>query len=82
MTPRKRTEITIETDRLVIIRRQHSTRAWCEKCGCDVDVVQAEILASMAQPRLGGGGEVRKWHSVEAPDGTPLVCLPSLLKSM
>ncbi len=81
MTARKRTEITIETNQLVIIRRQRSTRAWCQKCGCDVDVVQAEILTGVAHPRL-GGGEVRKWHSVEAPDGSSLVCLPSLLKSV
>ncbi|MGA7685345.1 MAG: hypothetical protein WCA58_10055 [Terriglobales bacterium] len=84
MTRHKRTEITIETDRVLIIGRRHSTRAWCPECGRDVYVVQAQMLTSGAQPRLlkGEGGGPQPWHSFEGPDGKQLVCLESLLKAI
>jgi hypothetical protein len=82
MAAHKRTEITIETERVVIIKRQQSTRAWCQQCGCEVYVVEAEMLTGMAQPSLTAGAPATKWHCFEGPDGTPLVCLESLLESM
>jgi hypothetical protein len=91
----KRTEITLETDRIWVLRRSHSRRAWCAECGREVDVVmlkEAEALTGMTQPALSqplttqpllpGCGEGAGWHWSEAPDGSPLVCLESLLKSM
>jgi len=30
---------------------------------------------------LDTGGETKQWHCLEGPDGTPLVCLESLLKA-
>jgi|HubBroStandDraft_5_1064220.scaffolds.fasta_scaffold04760_3 hypothetical protein len=81
-TNRKRIEITIETEWMLTIRRSGCSRLWCRQCGCEADVVQAETLTGMGQPRLGEGAEVKKWHLIEGPDGTPLVCLESLLKSM
>jgi len=57
-----------------------------------VDLVQAEALTGMnlmdmtlmdmAQPRLGDCAAANKWHFLKGPDGTPLVCLESLLKAM
>jgi len=91
----KRTEITLETDRIWIIRKLHSRRAWCAECGREVDMVglkEAEALSGTMQPKLsrplttqpmlpGGRGDGRGWHWSEAADGAPLVCLESLLKS-
>src|SRR5208282_3201287 len=91
----KRTEITLETDRIWIIRKSHSRRAWCAECGREVDMVvlkEAEVLSGMTQPMLsqplttqpmlpGGRGDSRGWHWSEAADGSPLVCLESLLRS-
>jgi hypothetical protein len=80
----KRIKITIETERILKIRRSVCTRLGCQKCGCEVDVVdlsQAEVLTGIAQSTLHTGLEVDKWHSVEGPDGTLFVCLRSLLKS-
>ncbi len=67
---------------MMTIRRSGCHRLWCQQCGCEVDVVQAEILTGMGQPRLGDGAEVKKWHLIEAPDGTQFVCLGSLLQSV
>ncbi len=78
-------KITIETDRILMIRSRGCTRLWCQECGGEVDVVdlrQAEILTSVARPKPRAGAEANQWHYFESPDGTQLVCLQSLLKSM
>lgn len=76
----KRIEITIQTDQILTIRRSACARLWCRQCGCEVDVVQAEILSGKGR-MLDTGGETKQWHCFEGPDGTPLVCLESLLKA-
>jgi hypothetical protein len=81
MALHRRIEITIETDRILTIRRKDCARRWCPICGCDVYVVQAEILNSMGQPTLDDGNAVEEWHCFEGPDGKLLICLKSLLKS-
>lgn len=48
----KRTEITMETDQITIIRGSHSTWGYCRECGREVDVVtvkEAEELQGKAQ---------------------------------
>ena len=90
----KRTEITLETDRIWIIRKAHSRRAWCAECGREMDMVglkEAQMLSGMTQPTLSqpqttqpmllGCGGSGGWHWSQAADGSPLVCLESLLKS-
>jgi hypothetical protein len=74
MTVRDRTEITIETDRVLIIRGhgskgersgQEPKRVWCEKCGRDVDTVGFEdmrTLTAASHPTLPGGAELEGWH--------------------
>jgi hypothetical protein len=68
-----------------MIRRRASVRLWCQKCGCEVDVVdlpQAEILTGIAAPVFRACAEAHQWHSFSGPDGTLLVCLESVLKSI
>jgi hypothetical protein len=87
----KRTEITLETDRIWIIRKSHSTWGWCAECGREVEMVglkEAEVLWGIARPLIatqpmlpGGRGDSRGWHWSESADGSPLVCLESVLKS-
>lgn len=82
MTPYKRTRITIETEQVLIIRRRGCTRRWCWECGRDVDMVeldQAGALTGVAHRRLRECARIEKWHLAAAPDGSPLVCLDSLL---
>jgi hypothetical protein len=80
VAPYKRTEITVETDRVWIIRKSHSTRVWCEKCGREVEMVglrEAAALSGVGQPVL-LDTDGRDWHRTQAPDGSPLICLESL----
>lgn len=55
MTTGKRTEITIETDQILIIRRRSSTQVWCRECGREVNIVglgEAGVLTGMSGQAL------------------------------
>jgi hypothetical protein len=95
----KRTEITLETDQIWVIRRSHSRRAWCAECGREMDMVglkEAQALSGKTQPALSqplttqplttqpmlpSSGDSGGWHLSQAADGSPLICLESVLKS-
>jgi hypothetical protein len=80
---RKGTQITVETDPVLIIRRRHATRAWCRECGCEADFVPVEQMGRLV--RLGPEtpdpkpGEDR-CHVARGEDGLVLVCLDSWLR--
>jgi hypothetical protein len=83
MVGRKRTEITIESDQLLIIRRRRTVRFWCQECGCELEMIsvaEAEALTGITRPMLDDGAEARGWHFAEASDNATLVCLESLRK--
>jgi hypothetical protein len=78
-------EITIQTDRLVLIRGRRSTRAWCQQCGREVEMVglaQAAALTGGNKPLLPGSDQNHGWHVSEDQNGSPLICLESVLKSI
>ena len=82
---RKRTEITIETDRLLIIRRRRTVRFWCRQCRREVDMIdlrEAEALTGTPQAVLSCGRGDRGWHWSQAEDGSPLLCLESVRRSL
>jgi len=76
---RKRMEVTVETDQVLIIRRRRSTRGWCQECGSEVEIVSLEDAAAIAginSPLL-HDGMAQRWH-FSGSEGT-WVCLESLL---
>ena len=81
----RRMQITIETDEVTIIRRRHARHVWCRECACEVEVVgmeEAGVLAGITPQALRNCGQSQEWHLSQASDGTLLVCLTSLLKTM
>jgi hypothetical protein len=82
----KRTEITVEIDRLLIVRRRHSTRLWCRECGRETDFVSWEQMVKMEQGGrlLGTGARVAEpqpansFHTQETRRERVLVCLESV----
>ena len=79
-----RTEITVETDLILIIRRNRVLRVWCPKCGCEVEMVsvgEAEEFTGMSGQVLRDRAQAQGWHFSESQDGTALVCLESVLKA-
>jgi len=80
---RKRTEITIETDRVVTIRRRRAHEVWCRECGRLVDAVgldEAGVVGGVAQAGVRDQAWAQAWHVCEGWDGELLICVQSLLK--
>lgn len=85
MMRKKRTEITIETDRIVLIKgRRPQARAWCMSCASQVSMVTVDEAASFAHVssraiyRWIEGGEL---HFIETADGRLVICLNSILSA-
>lgn len=78
----KRTRITVETEQVLIVRRRACAQRWCWECGREVDMVgfaQAAVLTGVAQRSLRDHARAEKWHLAETNDGSPLICLESLV---
>ncbi len=82
MVTRKRTEITVETERVIVIPAPTMPfHLWCQACCARVEMMTAEQAARLLQvtPRV-----VYRWveaqllHFIEEPDGRVLVCRNSL----
>jgi hypothetical protein len=78
----KRTEITIESEMTMILRRPTGPlRAWCDHCGAESLMLTpdaAAALAGVTTRLIYARVECGTLHYAELPDGTMLVCAPSL----
>lgn len=78
---KKRTEVTIETERLLVIRNRPQSVMWCEQCRDEVRMLTVDQAAlrmkirSLMIYRLVETGDL---HFAENEEGILLVCLDSL----
>lgn len=81
MRTKKRTEITIETDRVVVIsKRQRSVLAWCRKCRCRVQMItvdEAATIAGVSSRMIYRWVEAERLHFTETAEGHLLICCQS-----
>jgi len=86
VTKKKGTEITVETERVLVIRRRYrAVEKWCACCGESVLMIRPDQAAAVAGKSLRAifnEVEAAALHFVERPDGMLLICLNSLLKLM
>lgn len=79
---KRRTEITIETQRVLMInRRRVSAVAWCDGCGWQVRMIkpdEAAVWAGLSTRTIYRWIEARQLHFVEGTEGSLLICLRSL----
>ncbi len=82
MRVHKRTEITVETNEVLVVRRTKVYRGWCALCARKVDMVGLSEARAMAgiSPEHGDAGRSAQWHVFEGQQ-TALVCLDSVLKA-
>ena len=81
----RKLEITIQTSQLLTIWGSRSSRAWCQQCNAVRDVVSLEtagLLADSIATLLKSGPLSMDWHISQSPDGSPRICLPSLLRML
>jgi hypothetical protein len=80
---RRRTEITVETDQVFVIRPHRSPHhAWCSECAEPsslVPVHQAAQLIRVHSRRVYGWMAADQLHYREMEDGRLLICLNTLL---
>jgi hypothetical protein len=79
---KRKTEITVETERVVVIRRgRSSVQGWCQECARPVKMLTAEAAASVAgvsRRTIYRWAEAEKVHFTEMPNGVLFICLNSL----
>ena len=72
-----RTEITVETERLVVVNRRRTKDAWCSSCARQVQMLtvdDAAILFHVASRTIFHWAESRVVHASETPEGLLLIC--------
>jgi hypothetical protein len=78
---RKRTEITVEIDRLLVIRRPERAVAWCAACARHQEMLasdDAAIAAHVKSSTIFRWAESGRIHGTETPEGLLLICPESL----
>ena len=79
---KKRTEITIETERVIVIRRRRlPVHAWCQPCGGQVVMVtvdEAARAACVSARTVYRWVEDEKLHFIETAEGGLLICQASI----
>jgi len=79
---KRRTEITIETDRVFVMsRRRISVLTWCVACGARVTMItpdEAALSARTSSRTIYRWMEAERVHFTETADGLLLVCTNSL----
>ena len=83
MRTKRKTDITVETDQVVVIRQQKKlARAWCGQCAGQakmLTIAQAAAVACVSQRTIFRRVEAGLLHFTETPDGVLFICLNSLL---
>lgn len=82
MRKKRRTEITIETEQILVLRgRKSSVSAWCNNCAEQVIMVtpdEAAALARVSSRAICRWVEMERLHFRETPEGALFICLNSL----
>jgi hypothetical protein len=79
----KQTKITIETDSLLVLRGRSSLRAWCPQCAAEgemIPVAGVGVISNLEPRTVEAWLESEEIHQSQTTEGTPLICLNSLLK--
>ena len=79
----KRTKITIETDSLLILRGRSLRRGWCPQCGSEVEMIplgNVGVISNLSPREVEAWIQSEDLHHSKATDGSPLICLNSMLK--
>ena len=80
---RKRTEITVETDEILVRHGPQITKRWCPECATEVSMTTPEIASAMISDlafTITQGIQAGQGHSAESLVGRRLVCLKSLVQ--
>ena len=77
----RRTEITVEIERLVLVDRHQTEAQWCDNCNGYVPMLtidEAAIAARVNWRAILGWADSGRIHSIETPQGLLLICPNSI----
>lgn len=78
----KQTKITLETDSLVVLRGRSSPRAWCPRCGAEVEMIamqETAVMTNLNPTALEEWLKSDELHRLPTAGSSTLICLNSLL---
>lgn len=78
---KRRIEITIETDSVVIASARKTSLIWCDSCNADVRMISVDEAAALTQQSartIYKWAEARRIHFTETKGGRLFICLNSL----
>ena len=78
---KKRIEVTIETERLLIARNRKFATIWCDDCSSLVKMItvdEAAVLAQQTERTIYGWVEAGSLHFSETSEGRLFICLNSI----
>jgi hypothetical protein len=78
----KQTKITIETDSILLLRGRNATRAHCPRCNAESEMIEIgnlQVVSNLDRPSLEEWINSGELHRLRGDDGSPLICLNSLL---
>lgn len=79
----KKTKITMESDSLLVLRGRIPLRAWCPECGAEGEMIPLDdlgVISNLPPPEVQAWLDSEFLHHMTAADGTPMICLNSMLK--
>lgn len=78
---KKRTEITIETERTLVVSVAKKAISWCAACNAQAEMIpvdEAAILQRVDSRTMFRWVEAKRVHSSETANGLLMICLNSL----
>jgi|HubBroStandDraft_5_1064220.scaffolds.fasta_scaffold116747_2 hypothetical protein len=78
---KKTTRVTIETERVLILRCGSPGRIWCEQCAAETETVTLTALGNLAPEET---EKIQQWldkgelHWSQSPQGSVRICVRSL----
>ena len=79
----KTTRITVETERLIVVRRAKATLAWCPDCRAEVDVITLDhdsFIEPATAAQIDAWQSTGKLHLWQPAHGLARICVTSLLQ--
>jgi hypothetical protein len=76
------TRITIETERILIVARQHAIRGWCDKCRAEVEFLPSDRARPLFDATSASLDEQQRrgFHKGPPRDGLIFVCVQSIVR--
>ena len=78
----KRTILTVETESLLVVRGKGAARSWCAECAAETEMIGLKnlgVVTNLDRSAIEGWLSSGDLHRSVASDGSPVVCLNSLL---